>query len=142
MIDTNIINRARLEDLVAHPQSASPSLGLRESVSDCFNVFNGIILYLDPRMREMMQDYQSRLDQIGVDTNCNIYLGNRDLFWLNDFQLGIEGSTKDDIQNARQQIDALINHLKSLTMTLVLPPSINNDMAKESKNLANTIQKN
>ena len=89
MLISKYVNRARLEDLVSHPSSASSGMGLRESVSDCFNVFNGIILYLDPRMREMMQDYQSRLDQIGVDTNCNIYLGNRDLFWLNDFQLGM-----------------------------------------------------
>eukprot|EP01084_Bolivina_argentea_P312967 541877_1 len=130
---------ANLENLVSHPSSTNPST--RESVSDCFNIFNGIVLYLDPRMREMMQDYQSRLDQIGVETSCNIYLGNRDLFWLNDFQLGIEGNNKNDIQNARLQIDSLMNHLKSLTMTLVLPPSINNDMAKESKSLANTIQK-
>ena len=84
---------------------------LRESVADCFNVFEGIILYLDPRMREMMHDYQGRLDAIGVDTNTNIYLGNRDLFWLNEFQLAIEGSAKD-VSNARQQIDQLINHFK------------------------------
>eukprot|EP01083_Nonionella_stella_P290059 986994_1 len=115
-------------DMISHPSIAdaisqvSTGLGLKESASDCFNVFNGIILYLDPRMREMMSDYQSRLDQIGVETECNIYLGNRDLFWLNDFQLAIEGNTKQNIMNARQQIDTLINHLKSLTMSLVLPP--------------------
>eukprot|EP01084_Bolivina_argentea_P168545 292260_1 len=42
---------------------------------------------------------------------------------------------------SRQQIDTLINHLKSLTMTLVLPPNINNEISKESKHLASTIQK-
>lgn len=135
---------ARLEDLVSHPAGSSNSNtvgGLRESVSDCFNVFNGVILYLDPRMREMMHDYQARLDQIGLDTNCNIYLGNRDLFWLNDFQLAIEGNSKEEICKARQEVDALINHLKSLTMTIVLPPQINHDIAKESKSLAASIQK-
>eukprot|EP01083_Nonionella_stella_P021414 59394_1 len=130
---------SRLEDLVSHPNATG--LGLRESASDCFNVFNGIILYLDPRMREMMSDYQSRLDQIGIDTQCNIYLGNRDLFWLNDFQLAIEGNSKQNISDARQAVDALINHLKSLTMTLVLPPSINSEISKESKHLASNIQK-
>ena len=137
---------ARLEDLVSQSHSKGASglgagVGLRESVSECFNVFSGVVLYLDPRMREMMQDYQSRLSQIGQDTQCNLYLGNRDLFWLNDFQLAIEGTERADIERARQQVDALMNHLKSLTMTLVLPPSINAEMAKESKNLAGSIQK-
>lgn len=132
---------ARLEDLVTSSLPSAPGMGLRESVSDCFNLFNGVLLYLDPRMREMMQDYQARLDQIGAETSCNIYLGNRDLFWLNDFQLAIEGNSREDISSARQQIDSLINHLKSLTMTIVLPPTVNLEMAKESKHLASTIQK-
>merc|ERR1719486_331480 len=140
---------ARLEDLVSHPKiggglgvgGGAGGAGLRESVSDCFNVFSGVVLYLDPRMREMMQDYQARLSSIGQDTNCNVYVGNRDLFWLNDFQLAIEGNERGDIERARAQVDALMNHLKSLTMTLVLPPSINAEMAKESKSLAGSIQK-
>lgn len=122
-------------------ESATPAINLRESVSDCFNIFNGIVLYMDARMREMMQDYQQRIDSIGIDTNCNIYIGNRDLFWLNDFQIAIEGNTIQDINNGRLQIDSLMNHLKSLTMTLVLPPNINADIQLESKQLANIIQK-
>ena len=147
--DENRVNACdMLEDVISKIKSQSseqvPGLeNYNNDSNDCFNVFNGITLYLDPRMREMMQDYQSRLDQIGIDTNCNIYLGNRDLFWLNDFQLGIEGDNNNNIKLARKEIDLLINHLKSLTMTLVLPPSINinNDISKESKNLALTIQK-
>lgn len=117
-----------------------PSSGLKESVADMFNVFNGIVLYLDPRMREIMQDYQSRLDGIGVETKTNIYLGNRDLFWLNDFQLAIEGE-KENCSRARIEIDSLINQVKSLSLTIVLPPEINSDMTKESKSMASTIQK-
>jgi ATP-dependent 26S proteasome regulatory subunit len=126
---------SRLED------ASSTSNNLRDSVSDCFNIFSGVVLYMDPRMREMMQDYQSRLDTIATENNCNIYLGNRDMFWLNDFQIAIESSVKADVSNARLEIDSLMNHLKSLTMTLVLPPAINSDMQKESKQLANAIQK-
>jgi len=124
-----------------HNDTHASNLGLKEDVSDCFNIFNGIVLYLDPKMRELMQDYQSRLDGIGVETETNIYLGNRDLFWLNDFQLAIEGN-KENCSRARIEIDSLINHLKSLTLTLVLPPAINSEMSKESKLLAHSIQKN
>ena len=47
---------SKTEDTTIHPSL------MRESVADCFNVFEGILLYLDPRMRELLHDFQGRLD--------------------------------------------------------------------------------
>jgi ATP-dependent 26S proteasome regulatory subunit len=125
---------SKREDSIIHPSA------LRESVSDMYNVFQGVVLYMDPRMREMMSDYQSRLDAIAAETQTNIYLGNRDLFWLNNYQLGIEGSERA-VSAARQHVDLLMNQLKAMTTTLVLPQNVNEEIAKESKQLASSIHK-
>ncbi|ETO26842.1 N-ethylmaleimide sensitive fusion protein [Reticulomyxa filosa] len=52
-------------------------------------------------------------------TDTNIFLGSRDLFWLNEFQLAIEGQPKD-VSKARQQVDQVMSQLKALTVLLYL----------------------